>query len=130
MLKGYASHTRTSESSQNSESTEPRLEASVTLGSDSEIHTPVISNQFGVDSNKFLNKVLNSSLEASLTLESGIKGKSPDHFLRESNGVDSSRFLRHIDDDLKMPKAKPRSDSGVLGAMVSPLKAIKSVKTK
>jgi hypothetical protein len=53
MLKGYASHTRTSESSKNLESTEPRLEASLTLGSGS---GQSIGNSNGVDSSIFLNQ--------------------------------------------------------------------------
>jgi len=130
MLKGYASHTRTSESSQNSESTEPRLEASVTLSGNEQVPDYLIGKSKGVDPNKFFSpKNMEHSLQASLTLGSG-KGQGSDSFIDKSNGVDSSKFLTHEDDDLTMLERKPQSNLGVLGAMVSPLKAINPVKTK
>jgi len=124
MLKGYASHTRTSESSQNSESTEPRLEASVTLSGNEQVPDYLIGKSNGVDPNKFFSpKNMEPSLQASVTF-SGNK-QVPDYLIDNSNGVDSSKFLTHEGDDLKMPKPiKPSSNLGALGAMISPLKAI------
>jgi len=129
MLKGYASHknnsTLSSSVSMESHLMENHLEASVTLSGNEQVPDYLIGKSNGVDSSRFFStKNIEPSLQASVTLGSG-NGQVPDYLIGKSNGVDSSRFLSHEEDDLKMPKPiKPSSNLDVLGAMISPLKAI------